>query len=332
MNTNRPEIDALPPEPLYVGIDVAKDKLDLAVDDDGEVEVFANDAAGIALIVKRLREAGPVMIVIESTGGLERPLLDALLEADLPAALVHPGRVRYFARGLGILSKTDRIDARVLRKFGQLAAPRLAAKRSKNQAELRDLITCRRQLVATQTQQTNRRGATASKAARKSIDAVLEAVQKQIGLLDQRIRQLIDADDEFKHLDGLLRSVPGVGPALSAALTADLRELGQADRQQVSALVGVAPFANDSGHFNGKRSIRGGRTDLRCTLYMAALCATRFNPVIKAFDQRLKAAGKAAKVRIVACMRKLITLLNAMVRDGLTWDELAVVKKLATTP
>ena len=144
-----------------------------------------------------------------------------------------------------------------------------------------------------------------------------------------KIRALIDADDDFRHLDGLLQSVPGVGPTLAATLTAELRELGDTDRREVGALAGVAPFNRDSGHFSGKRSIRGGRTAVRCVLYMSTQAAIRFNPVIRAFSDRLRAAGKANKVRIVACMRKLLTLLNAMVRDGLTWDQLEVVKKLA---
>lgn len=328
MNTNSPAPESSGPW-LAAGIDVAKDKLDLALDESGEVAAFSNDAAGIALLVGRLAQAKPQVIVIESTGGLERPLVEALLEADLPAALVHPGRVRYFAKGLGVLSKTDRIDARVLRKFGLLAKPRLAEKRSKNQAELRDLTACRRQLVATRTQQTNRRGATASKAARQSHNAVIEALDKQVDRLDRRIRELIDSDDDFKHLDMLLRSVPGVGPQLSATLAADLTELGETDRQRVCALAGVAPFANDSGTVKGKRSIRGGRVQVRSVLYMAALAAMRVNPLIKAFAQRLKAAGKLNKVCIVACMRKLLTLLNAMIRDDLRWEQLTVVKQLA---
>jgi transposase len=158
---------------------------------------------------------------------------------------------------------------------------------------------------------------------------VIRTLDKQVDRLDKQIRALIDADDDFRHLDGLLRSVPGVGPTLSATLAAELRELGDADRKEIGALAGVAPFNRDSGHVNGKRSIRGGRTAVRCVLYMATVAATRFNPVIKAFSDRLKAAGKPGKVRIVACMRKLPTLLNAMARDGLTWDQLDVVKKLA---
>jgi transposase len=315
----------------HAGIDVAKDKLDLARSDSpGEpVATFANDPAGVARVVELMVAARPAMIVVESTGGLERPLVEALLDAGLPVALVHPGRVRYFAKGLGVIAKSDRIDAAVLMNFGRLAAPRLAEKRSKSEAELRDLVACRRQLCLTRAQQSNRRASTVSKAALRSIDAVLKALDKQIDSLDQQIRKLIDADDDFKHLDGLLQSVPGVGPTLSSTLAAELRELGDADRRQVGALVGIAPFNHDSGKLKGKRSIRGGRTAVRCVLYMATLAAMRCNPVIQAFARRLEAAGKLAKVVIVACMHKLLSLLNAMVRDGLAWDQLEVVKKLS---
>ena len=320
--------------PLYVGIDVCKDRLDLARSDTDRVDGFDDDAVGIGRIVRLLLDApAPVAaVVVESTGGLERPLVEALLEAGLPVALVHPGRVRHFAKAMGIESKTDRIDARVLVRFGQQAAPRLAERRTRNEAELRDLLACRRQLTATRAQQSNRRGSTASRAALRAIDAVLRTLDKQIESLDRQVRDLIDADDDFRHLDRLLRSVPGVGPTLAATLVADLRELGDPQRQRVCALAGVAPFPDDSGTVRGRRSIRGGRADVRCVLYMATLAAIRFNPVIRAFAQRLRAAGKLSKVTIVACMRKLLTLLNAMARDGLTWDQLDVVKKLATNP
>jgi transposase len=317
----------------FVGIDVAKDKLDLARSDATEVRTVVNDADGIASIVATLAAVRPATIVVEATGGLERPLMDALLDAGLPVALVHPGRVRYFAKGLGILSKTDRIDARVLLRFGQLAAPRLAEKQSKNQAELQALVVCRRQLNVTRVQQANRLGATiASKPARRAVEAVIKTLDKQIERLDKQLRELIDADDDFKHLDGLLQSVPGVGPTLSATLAAEMRELGDTDRRQVGALAGIAPFNRDSGTMAGKRSIRGGRTAVRCVLYMATVAAIQFNPVIRAFSDRLKRAGKANKVRIVACMRKLLTLLNAMVRENLKWDQLEVVKHLANNP
>ena len=325
-------MNATPAAAIFVGIDVAKEKLDLARSDATAVQTYDNDPEAIQPMVQMLAAVKPALIVIEATGGLERPLVEALLEADLPVALVHPGRVRYFARGLGILGKTDRIDARVLLRFGQLAAPRLAEKRSKNQTELQALVVCRRQLGLTRVQQNNRLGSTTSKTAQRSVGAVIRTLDKQIDALDKQIRKLIDADDDFKHLDGLLQSVPGVGPTLSATLAAELRELGDTDRRQVGALIGVAPFNHDSGAMSGKRRIRGGRTAVRCVLYMATLAAIRFNPVIRAFSDRLEAAGKIAKVRIVACMRKLLTLLNAMVRDGLTWDQLNVVKKLVANP
>lgn len=320
-----------PPAPVYVGIDVAQGRLDVARDDDDAVPTFANDPAGVAAVVRLLTQARPEVIVVEATGGLERPLLDALLDAGLPAALVHPGRVRYFAKGLGVLAKTDRIDARVLARFARLAAPRLTRKRSANQAELAALVVCRRQLTLARADQSNRRRATASKAALRSIDAVLAALDKQVESLDKQIRDLLDADDDFKHLDGLLRSVPGVGPVLSATLAAELHELGRVDRRQVGALVGVAPFNCDSGKLKGRRAIRGGRTAVRSVLYMATLAATRCNPVIRAFADRLKHAGKLNKVVIVACMRKLLALLNAMLRENLRWDQLDVVKKLPVT-
>jgi len=314
--------------PLFAGIDVAKDTLDLARSDSGELLTFANDAHGIGRIVALLAAARPARIVVESTGGLERPLLEALLDVDLPVALVNPGRVRHFAIGIGILAKTDAIDASVLMEFARLAEPRLAQKRSENQAELDALITCRRQLTAARTGQANCRLSTRSASAQKSIDAVLKTLDKQIELLDEKIRKLIDSDDDFKHLDRLLRSVPGVGPVLSSTLLGELHELGDSDRRQIGALVGVAPFNHDSGTLRGKRSIRGGRTQVRCVLYMATLAAIRFNPVLRNFAQRLGRTGKASKTIIVACMRKLLTLLNAMVRDNLTWPELRVVKAL----
>ena len=322
------------PAPLFVGIDVSKDKLDLARSDRAAAESFANDATGVAAVVRLLAAAAPPpeVVVVESTGGLERPLLEALLEAGLPASLVHPGRVRHFAKALGVRHKNDPVDARVLMRFGQLARPRLAERRTNNQAELDDLVSCRRQLSATRTQQLNRRSATSSRAALKSLDAVIAALDRQIGALDARIRKLIDADDDFRHLDRQLRSVPGVGPVLSATLAAELRELGDADRREAAALAGVAPYDDRSGRRDGPRHIAGGRAGVRCVLYMATLSAVRFNPVIRAFARRLRAAGKLKMVVITACMRKLITLINAMVRDGLTLDQLDVVKKLATNP
>jgi transposase len=313
---------------LFVGIDVALDKLDLGRTDSDKLSTLSNDDAGICQIVDSLRAAAPALIVVEATGGFERPLLDALLDAGLPVALVNPEHARLFARGLGIRAKTDAIDARVLAQFARLASPRQAQKRSANQAELDALVTCRRQLTLVRTEQTNRRKRTTSKAALKAIDAVLETIESQIENLDAQIRNLIESDDDFNSVDKLLRSVPGVGQILSATLLAELGELGATNRRQISALVGVAPFNHDSGKLKGKRSIRGGRASVRSVLYMATLAAMRFNPIIKRFAQRLKNAGKMNKVVIVACMRKLVAILNAMLREQLPWDQLNLVKNL----
>jgi transposase len=315
---------------VYVGIDVSKEKLDLARSDRSDVLQFTNDAAGIAAIVAMMKEAKAVLIVIESTGGLERTLVGALLDENLPAALVHPGRVRNMAKALNINAKSDKIDARVLYLFGQKAQPRISQKASKNREDLSDLVTCRRQLITTRVQQSNRLGSSYSSAARKSINAIINALDKQIEKLDRQIRRLIDADDDFRDLEKILLSVPGVGPALAAALLADLPELGQLDRQPVCAIVGVAPFANESGNFKGQRTIRGGRAHLRNVLYMNAITAIRCNPVIQLFAQRLQEKNKRSKVVIVAVMRKLLSLLNVMIRDGLLWHELNIVKNLAT--
>jgi transposase len=317
---------------LFVGIDVSKEKLDLSRSDHGQLLLFLNDDRGIADIVALLEKAGSACIVVESTGGLERRLVDALLDAGLPVALVNPSRVRHFAIGIGILAKTDPIDAAVLMRFAQLAEPRLAQKRSAHQTELDQLITCRRQLTAARTAQSNCKLSTTSKPAIRSIDAVLKTINVQIQTLDAQIRKLINSDDDFKHLDKLLRTVPGVGPVLSSTILAELHELGTTDRQRIGSLVGVAPFNRDSGRFTGKRSIRGGRAPVRSVLYMATLAAMRFNPILSRFAARLRRAGKANKVMIVACMRKLVTLLNAMVRDNLKWNQLTIVKNLQLKP
>jgi transposase len=319
---------SLPDSSYFVGIDVAKAKLDLARSDANKISTFNNDTAGIRQIVDSLRSVPPKMIVVESTGGLERPVLDALLDANLPVALVNPKNVRNFARGVGILAKTDLIDALVLADFAKRASPRLAEKRSANQVELDALATCRRQLTGLRAMQTNRLGATTSKTAIKAINVILRSLTREIEKLDKKIRALIESDDDFDSIDKLLRSVPGVGTVVSATLLAELKELGTTDRQRISALVGVAPYNNDSGMMKGKRSISGGRASIRSVLYMATLTAMRLNPVIKVFAERLNKAGKAKKVQIVACMRKLLGFLNVMIRDRLTWSELSVVKAL----
>lgn len=314
--------------PFFVGIDVAKDTLDLARSDSGEPGQFPNTPAGIRKLVESLLSPVPARIVLEATGGLEQPLLEALLDAHLPVARVNPGKVRYLAKGLGIQAKTDTIDAALLVEFARLAEPRLAQKRSEKQAELDALVTCRRQLVSARTDQGNQLAATTSPFARKALRSVLTSLEKQIQRLDRQIAAIIDSDDDMKHKDRILRSAPGVGPVLSSAIISQLPEAGTADRREIAALTGVAPFNHDSGKHKGKRAIRGGRSDLRSILYMCSQIAIMHNPVLRAMAQRLEKTSKLPKVIIVACMRKFLTLLNAMLRDNLTWDQLAVVKKL----
>ena len=322
------ESNSLPPTTVFVGIDVALDKLDLAHSNSSQVMTVANNPEGIAQIVQFLKPLAPSTIVVEATGGLERDVLAALLDAGLHVALANPGRVRQFAKGLGRLAKTDAIDAHVLVEYARLAAPRLAEKRSENQHELDGLVTCRRQFTQVRTEQSNRRRQTRSKLALKAIDAVLKTIEKQIKTLDAQIAKLIESDEDFHACDARLQSVPGVGPVLSATILAELSELGSTGRRQISALAGVAPFNQDSGRRKGTRAIRGGRTAVRSVLYMGAIAAIRFNPIIKAFAKRLKQTGKKNKVVIVACMRKLLTLLNAMLRDNLSWNQLNLVKAL----
>jgi transposase len=314
------------PQRTFVGIDVSKEFLDIARSDSPTPWRIGNHDADIAALAKELQELKPACIVVESTGGFERPLIAAILDAQLPVALVNPGNVRHFAKGLGILAKTDRLDARVLAIFAEKAAPRLLEKRRESQTELDSLVTCRRQLVATRTAQKNRLGATSSKPARKAILAVLKTLEKQIAGLDKQIRSHIDSDDQWKHVDELIRSAPGAGDVLGCTLVASLPELGHASNREIVALVGVAPYNDDSGTRTGKRSIRGGRESVRNVLYMATMSAMRRNPVIRLFAERLEKAGKCWKVIVVACMRKFIVLLNTMVRENLQWHQLNLVK------
>jgi transposase len=328
--TNAP-VEPAPQRP-FVGVDVSKDLLDIARSDAPCPWRQPNTDEGIAALVQTLQDLQPACIVLESTGGLERPLADALLDAGLPVALVNPGNVRHFARGLGLLAKTDRLDAKVLAAFAEKAAPRLLEKRREIQAELDGLVTCRRQLVATRTVQKNRLGATPGKAARKAIQAVLATLEREIDKLDRQIREHIDSDGQWKHVHELIKSAPGAGDVLAATLIAELPELGRASNREIAALAGVAPYNDDSGKKNGRRVIKGGREPVRTTLYMATVSAMTHNPVIRGFASRLEKAGKCWKLTVVACMHKFITLLNTMVREDLQWHELTLVKTLAKNP
>jgi transposase len=317
-----------PPAQLTLGIDVSKRRLDLAYSDGHAPAPIDYDDQGLRALLQLLRQRPASLVVVESTGGIERPLLDCLLDAGVPVARVEPGRVRHFAKADAQLAKTDAIDARVLALFGQRMAPRLLEKRSKNRDELDALVTCRRQLLLVKTEQANRRRNVKSKPALKAIDAVLATLDKQIDALDRQIEKLIDSDDDFRDIDRILQSVPGVGIGLSAAVLASFSELGTLHKNKAAALLGVAPFNHDSGQHKGTRHVRGGRVDVRNVFYMAAYAATKFNPVIKAFYERLTAKGKPFKLAVTACMRKLVGYLNVMLRQQLTWDQLAVNKTL----
>jgi transposase len=304
----------------YLGIDVSKDKLDLAVEGQVEVLTFANDTPGITQLIERLKSLHPALIVVEATGGYERSVLHAALDAGLPIARVQPGRVRHFARAQGLLAKSDAIDAHLLGLYARCLQPAVSEKRSKNQLELDALLVLRRQLIDARTAHTNQRKMTDSAFVHAALAQLLRQIHDQIKKVDKRIERLIDSDDDLAGRRDRLLSVPGVGKTTAATLAAQLPELGKIDRCRISALVGVAPYNRDSGRFRGKRAIFAGRAAVRSVLYMATITAIRCNPVIQRFAQRLKAAGKPPKVVITACMRKLLIVLNAMARDGVTWS------------
>jgi transposase len=300
---------------------VAKTKLDLADSTCDRVLTVGYDEAGISQIVQRMLALKPQLIVVEATGGLERRIVAALLDAGLPIAVANPRHVRHFALGMGLLAKTDSIDARVLALYARHAQPRVSQKRPENQAELDALVSRRRQLLDTRTEESNRLETTDSKLARQSIRTIVQALDKQVQKIDKQIAQLIADDQDLSGKDQILRSVPGVGAVVSATLLSQLPELGKLNRKQISALVGVAPYNHDSGKLKGKRSIFGGRAAIRAVLYMAAVTARRCNPAIRALAERLEKAAKPFKLLIVACMRKLLTILNAMLKNNQPWNE-----------
>ncbi len=312
------------PEPLYVGVDVAKETLEVALGTSGAVQTFMNDTEGFEALRARLKGHTVALIVLEATGGYESGAALALQEAGLPLAIVNPRQARDFARAMGYLAKTDRIDARALAELAcvldrhpdreKLVRPLPDAE----QRQLQALMARRRQLVSMLVSERNRL-ATSHKVAQRSIQAIIKALKKQLEDIEAELARHIA--HQHADLAALLTSVKGIGDTTAATLIADVPELGQLSRREISALIGVAPLARDSGLFRGKRTTFGGRAQVRCTLYMATLVATRHNPVIKRFYERLVGAGKAKKVALVACMRKLLTILNAMVKSGKPWDE-----------
>lgn len=302
-----------------VGIDVSKARLDVHRLPDGLSMRAPNSPEGHRDLLARLPEPGTCRVVLEATGDLQRRLVAALAEAGHYVSVVNPRQVRDYAKALGILAKTDAVDAEVIARFGRDVKPRCAAEVPARQAELDQLVARRRQLVQARVAESNRLDDDAPTLVRQSVRRQMSSIAKDLDRLERAILDLVRSEDDWRQRFDLLKGVPGVGDATAAALVAELPELGRLDRQAIAALVGVAPFADDSGRRRGRRSTRGGRRPLRSTLYMAALAAMRFNPAIRAFSERLKGQGKPGKVVVVACMRKLLIILNTMVKHNSPW-------------
>lgn len=304
-----------------LGVDVSKATLDGHLLPAAESFAVDNTPAGRARLVARLATLPGVRVVLEATGGYERALVADLAAAGVRTGVVNPRRVRDFAKALGILAKTDRLDAAVIARFGQRADPPDTPAPPAALRELQQLVARRRQLLELQTAETNHREHATAGAVRRSIDQALRHLKGQVAAVEKAITKLVASDDHWRDTSDLLRSTPGVGTVTAATLLADLPELGRLNRQEIAALVGVAPFNHDSGTFRGTRSIRGGRAAVRNVLYMAAVSAVRCNDTIKAFYAKLKAAGKASKVALTACMRKLLIALNSMVKTRTPWGQ-----------
>jgi transposase len=310
----------MPSTPLFAGIDVAKARLDLAVHPSGIRESVSHDEAGVAHLVDRLHALQPTLIVLEATGGLERTLVRTLAATALPVIVVNPRQVRDFAKATGQLAKTDALDAHVLARFAEAVRPTLRPVPDAPTDEVRALLARRRQLIEMLTAEKNRLERVLPRV-RARLRAHITWLETEVARVDAELEEMIRRSPLWRAQENLLQSVPGVGPVMSRTLVGELPELGTLTHKQIAALVGVAPLNHDSGTFRGRRHIWGGRASVRTALYMAALVATRWNPTIKRFYQRLRAASKAPKVALVACMRKLLTIMNAMLKHQTPWSE-----------
>jgi transposase len=305
--------------PVFAGVDVSKARLDVAVTGSAETWSASNTSDGIVQLVERLLETGPELVVMEATGGFEVPAAAAIAAADIPVVIANPRQVRDFARATGKLAKTDAIDAHILALFAERVRPQVRELPDEDARALDAILRRRRQIIDMITAEKNRLGF-AQPAVKKSIDNHIRSLERQLSEVDSDLDARIRKSPVWQAKHNLLRNVPGVGPNLARTLIAELPELGRLSNKQIAALVGVAPLARDSGLFRGKRMVWGGRASVRSALFMSILSATKWNPVIRVFYQRLRSQGKAPKVAHVACMRKLLTILNAMVRDGRQWD------------
>jgi len=306
------------PETVYAGIDVAKRRLDVAVRPTGEQRAFANDANGIAELVAWLQGQQPQLVVLEASGGYERSVLASLGVAGIPVAAVNPRQVRDFARAIGRLAKTDALDAAVLAHFAEAVRPEPRPLPEAQAEQLRALVVRRLQVVEMLTAE-RQRLAFARPPVRGLIEAHIAGLKEELTHLEEEFDRILRGSPLWRAREDLLRTVPGVGHAVARVLLVEMPELGQLDRRRIAALAGVAPLNRDSGQWRGRRAVWGGRARVRSALYMAALAGSRHNPVLQSCYQRLLAAGKVKKVALIACMRKLLTILNAMMRDGAEW-------------
>jgi transposase len=307
-------------EDSWVGIDVAKGSLEVCVLPAAARLAESNDRDGVRRLLAALPPVGQCLVVVEATGGYQRLVVAELIAAGHRTAVVNPRQVRDFARGLGLLAKTDRLDAEVIARFGQQARPRETQPQSPAHQRLEELVARRRQLVELRAAETCRLETASTKAVIKSVRTVIEQLGKLIRKIEQELSDLVESDHQLQCRAATLQSTPGVGVVTAVTLVAELPELGRLGRGQISALVGLAPFNRDSGKFHGRRAIWGGRASVRKTLYMATLTARRMNPVIRGFGERLAAAGKPYKVVMVACMRKLLVILNALLKNNVAWN------------
>jgi transposase len=302
---------------VFVGVDISKAQLDLALRPEGQFSA-PNNEAGFAQVLEHLNAVHPTLVVLEATGGLEIPLTGVLATAGVPVVVVNPRQVRDFAKATGRLAKTDALDAQTLAHFAEVMRPEPRPLPDEQTQALAAILARRRQLVEMLTAEKNRLG-TAGKPVRKSRRTHIAWLERELSHTDRGLAHAIRESPVWREKEALMRSTPGVGPVVTTTLLATLPELGALTGKQIAALVGVAPLNRDSGTWRGKRTVWGGRAQIRAVLYMAALVAARFNPVIRAFYQRLCAAGKAKKVVLTACMRKLLIVLNAMLKHRTPW-------------
>lgn len=312
-------MESKPAADRFVGIDVSKSWVDVHIRPDGTAFRCLSDGAGLRNLVRRLQPLSPVLIVMEASGGYEGIVAASLAEAGLPVAIVNPRQVRRFAEALGQLAKTDAIDARVIAHFAEAVRPPPRPMPDAVMSQLQELLARRRQLVVMINAEKQRFAKAESKITQRSHQAMRRSLESEQGRIDRAIDKLVQASPLWCAKLDLLTSVPGVGDIVARTLLAELPELGSLDRHQIAALAGVAPFSRDSGRKKGKRFIRAGRVQVRAPVYMACLVAIRFNPPLKAFYRRLRAAGKPSRLALVAVMRKLLTILNAMLRDSKPW-------------